>query len=80
MIIHSAAREEEMKKSFEAPYRVEGLLGQSSGKVFYSKSPSYDIPIETIVPSRWGDEFENEDNEGYNVWIDNTEVNHDHQE
>ena len=108
MTINSAARKEEMKKSLEAPCRVEGLLGQPSGKfdykVFYSKPPSYDIPIksimpggwgdefgddkpahndiplETIVPSRWGDEFENEDNEGYNVWIDNTEVNHGHQE
>ena len=84
MTINLAAREEEMKKSLEAPCRVEGLLGQPSGKfdykVFYSKPPSYDIPIKSIVPSRWGDEFENEDNEGYNVWIDNTEVNHDHQE
>ena len=77
MTINSAAREEEMEKSLEAPCRVEGLLGQPSGKfdykVFYSKPPSYDIPLEKIVPTGWGDEFEDEDNEGYNVWIDNTE-------
>ena len=34
--------------------KVEDLLGQPSGKldykVFYFKSPSYDIPIESIVP------------------------------
>ena len=33
---------------------MEDLLGQPSGKfdykVFYSKPPSYDIPIESIVP------------------------------
>ena len=84
MMIHSAAREEEMEKSLEAPCRVEGLLGQPSGKfdykVFYSKPPSYGILLEIIVPTGWGDEFEDEDNEGYNVWIDNTEGNHDHRE
>ena len=36
-------------------------MGQPSGKfdykVFYSKPPSYDIPIESIVPGGWGDEF-----------------------
>ena len=40
---------------------MEDLLGQPSGKfdykVFYSKPPSYDIPIESIVPGGWGDEF-----------------------
>ena len=34
--------------------KVEDLLGQPSGKfdykVFYSKPPSYDIPIESIIP------------------------------
>ena len=54
MMIHSSAREEEMEKSLEAPWRIGGLLGQPSGKfdykVFYSKPPSYDIPIESIVP------------------------------
>ena len=42
--------------------KVEDLLGQPSGKfdykVFYSKAPSYDIPIESIIPRGWGDEFE----------------------
>ena len=44
---------------------VEDLLGQPSGKfdykVFYSKPPSFDIPIESIMPRGWGDEFD--DNE-----------------
>ena len=61
MMIHSAAREEEIEKFLDAPYRIEGLLGQPSGKfdykVFYSKPPSYDIPIESIMPGGWGDEF-----------------------
>ena len=43
---------------------VEDLLGQPSGKfdykVFYSKPPSYDIPIELIVPGGWGDEFDDD--------------------
>ena len=26
-------------------------------KVFYSKPPSYDIPIKLIIPGGWGDEF-----------------------
>ena len=38
-------------------------MGQHSGKfdykVFYSKPPFYDIPIESIIPGGWGDEFEN---------------------
>ena len=42
--------------------KVEDLLGQHLGKfdykVFYSKPPSYDIPIESIVPGGWGDEFD----------------------
>ena len=44
--------------------KVEDLLGQPSGKfdykVFYSKPPSYDIPIESIVPGSWGDEFDDD--------------------
>ena len=44
---------------------VEDLLGQLSGKfnykVFYSKPPSYDIPIELIIPGGWGDEFKNDE-------------------
>ena len=59
------------------PHRgVEDLLGQPSGKfdykVFYSKPASNDIPLEMIVPTGWGDEFEDEDNEGFNVQINNT--------
>ena len=26
--------------------------------MFYSKPPSYDIPIESIMPRGWDDEFE----------------------
>ena len=41
------------------------MLGKPSGKfdykVFYSKPPSFDIPIESIMPRGWGDEFD--DNE-----------------
>ena len=37
--------------------KVKDLLGQPSGKfdykVFYSKPPSYDIPIESIIPGEW---------------------------
>ena len=44
---------------------VEDLLGQPLGKfdykVFYSKPPSYDIPIESIIPGGWGDEFKNDE-------------------
>ena len=79
MMINSGVSEEEILNSFEdldfqtkketsdAPKseeRVEGLLGQPSGKfdykVFYSKPPSYDIPIESIIPGGWGDEFEDD--------------------
>ena len=45
--------------------RVEDLLGQPSEKfdykVFYSKPPSYDIPIESIIPGGWGDEFDDDE-------------------
>ena len=45
--------------------KVEDLLGQPSGKfdykVFYSKPPSFDIPIESIMSGGWDDEFD--DNE-----------------
>ena len=41
------------------------MLGQPSGKfdykVFYSKPPLYDIPIESIIPGGWGDEFDNDE-------------------
>ena len=29
--------------------------------MFYSKPPSYDIPIESIIPGGWGDEFDNDE-------------------
>ena len=57
----------EGKKNNNAPKsdeKVEDLLGQPSGKfdykVFYSKPPSYDIPIKSIVPGGWGDEFDDD--------------------
>ena len=41
--------------------KVKDLLGQPSGKfnynVFYSKPPSYYIPIESIILGGWDDEF-----------------------
>ena len=44
--------------------KVEDLFGQPLGKfdykVFYSKPPSYEIPIESIIPGGWGDEFDDE--------------------
>ena len=44
---------------------VKDLLGQPLGKfdykVFYSKPPSYDISIESIIPGGWDDEFENDE-------------------
>ena len=55
------------KEILDAPKndeKMEDLLGQPSGKfeynVFYSKPPSYDIPIESIMPGGWGDEFDDE--------------------
>ena len=44
---------------------VENLLGQPSGKfdykVFYIKPPSFDIPIESIMPGGWSEKFDDED-------------------
>ena len=44
---------------------MEDLLGQPSSKfdykVFCSKPPSYDIPIESIIPEGWGDEFDDDE-------------------
>ena len=44
--------------------KIENLLGEPLGKfdykVFYSKPTSYDIPIESIMPRGWGDEFDDE--------------------
>ena len=56
---------EKEAKTPKKPQRgVEDLLGQPSGKfdykVFYFKPPSYDIPIESIVPGGWGDEFDDD--------------------
>ena len=75
-MIHSGVRDEEVQSSFEdldlktnekspdAPNRVEDLLGQPSSKfdykVFYLKPPSYDIPIQSIMPRGWGDEFKDD--------------------
>ena len=59
-------------------------MGQASCKfdykVFHTKPSSSNIPLEVVVPTGWRDEFEDEDNEGYNVQIDNTKVNHGHRE
>ena len=45
--------------------KVEDLLGQPSGKfdykVFYSKPPSHNIPIESIMPGGWGNEFDDDE-------------------
>ena len=76
MTINSGVSKEEVLNSFEdmnlqeipnAPKseeKVEDLLGQPSSKfdykVFYFKSPSYDISIESIIPRGWGDEFEDD--------------------
>ena len=53
---------EETHESPKEVEKVEDLLGKPSGKfdynVFYSKPPSYDIPIESIIPGGWGDEFD----------------------
>ena len=55
------------EKTHNAPKndeKVEDLLGQPSGKfdykMFYSKPPSYDIPIKSIVLVGWGDEFDDD--------------------
>ena len=29
--------------------------------MFYTKSPSFDVPIESIIPEGWGDEFEDDE-------------------
>ena len=76
-MINSRVGEEEVLNSFEdlsfqsleetpdvptGEERVEGLLGQPSGKfdykVFYTKPPSFDIPIGSIMPGGWGEEFD----------------------
>ena len=30
-------------------------------KVFYTKPPSFDVPIESIIPEGWDDEFEDDE-------------------
>ena len=43
--------------------KVEDLLGQPGKfdyKVFYSKPPSHDIPIKSIMSGSWGDEFDDD--------------------
>ena len=57
-----------LQKTLDAPKnkeKVEHLLGQPSEKfdykVFYSKPPSYDIPIESIILGGWGDEFDDDE-------------------
>ena len=77
MKIYLGVSKEEVLNSFEdinlqetpnAPKseeKVEDLLSQPLGKfdykVFYSKPPSYDIPIESIIPGGWGDEFDDDE-------------------
>ena len=59
----------ESEKEAETPKQpqrgVEDLLGQPSGKfdykVFYTKPPSFDIPIESIMPKGWGEEFDDDE-------------------
>ena len=55
--------EESLDASKDAE-KVERLLGQPyekfDYKVFYSKPPLYDIPIKSIIPGGWGDEFEDD--------------------
>ena len=80
MTINSGVSEEEVlncfknlnlendEKSPNAPRGVKDLLGQPSCKfdykVFYSKPPSYEILIKSIVLRGWGDEFEDDKPEG----------------
>ena len=60
----SLQTKEENPDAPKSAEKVEDLLGQPSGKfdykVFYSKPPSYDIPIESIIPGGWGDKFDDD--------------------
>ena len=51
--------QEETPNAPKSDEKVEDLLGQPSGKfdykMFYSKPPSCNIPIELIIPGGWGD-------------------------
>ena len=60
--------EEKFKKPLtpkQSQRGVEDLLGQPLGKfdykVFYIKPPSFDIPIESIMPGGQGEYFDDED-------------------
>ena len=35
--------------------------GAHSQKTLVTKPPSYDIPIESIIPGGWGDEFDDDE-------------------
>ena len=55
------------EETHEAPKdveKVEDMLGKPLGKfdykVLYSKPPSYDIPIESIIPESWDNEFDDD--------------------
>ena len=71
---------EETPDALKNDEKVEDLLGQPSGKfdykVFYSKPPLYDIPIDSIMPGGWGDEFDDdelvneEEKKVENIWKD----------
>ena len=56
---------EETHAAPKSDEKVEDLLGQPSGKfdykVFYTKPPSFDIPIESIMPGGWGEEFDDDE-------------------
>ena len=60
----SLQTKEETHVAPKSDEKVEDLLGQPSGKfdykVFYTKPPCFDIPIESIMPGGWGDEFEDD--------------------
>ena len=57
--------QEETLNAPKSDEKVEDLLGQPSEKfdykVFYSKPPSYDNPIESIIPRGWGDKFDDDE-------------------
>ena len=56
---------EEIPNAPKNDEKVEDLLGQPSNKfdykVFYSKPPSYDILIESIMHGGWGDDFDDDE-------------------
>lgn len=54
--------------------RVEDLLGQPSGKfdykVLYTEPPHASIPLESIIPTGWGPDFEEQDRQKEDMNID----------